>query len=100
MHHTDPLDASTRARITAALNPPEPGPARLDPLTVQIAGSHYKDFTIQPAEFCEVNHLSFLESCVIKRMCRHKTKNKIQDLEKAIHEIRLIAKIQYGEILP
>ncbi len=70
--------------------------ALTNPLYEQIAGTHYKQFTIQPVEFITHNKIPFLEGCVIKRMCRHKNKAGLEDLKKAIHEIRLIAKLTYG----
>ena len=64
----------------------------------QVGGAHYKGLAIQPAQFAEQNGLSFLEGTVCKRMARHRTETGkgLQDLEKAIHEIRLIAEWQYG----
>jgi len=66
------------------------------PSDVQIGGSHYQDFTIQPAEFSARNHLGFLEGCVVKRVCRHNRGGKgTEDLDKAIHELELLK--QYSE---
>ena len=65
-------------------------------LSEQIGGGHYKDFPIQPAEFIEKNRIPFLDGCVIKRMCRHEAKAGVEDLRKAIHEIRLIMELRYG----
>ena len=62
----------------------------------QIGGDHYKNFAIQPAEFIEKNHIPFLDGCVIKRMCRHEAKAGVEDLRKAMHEIRLIMELRYG----
>ena len=75
-----------------ALENPE-APSALD---TQINGNHYKNFEIQPAVFIDRNNLPFLEGCVIKRMCRHESKDRIADLRKAIHEIQLIIEIRYG----
>ena len=69
----------------------------LDPLASQVGGSHYKDYAIQPVEFITANKLPFLEGCVIKRVCRHRAKNGAEDIRKAIHELQLILKLQYGE---
>ena len=55
------------------------------PQDVQIGGSHYKDFPIQPYEFISKNDLSFFQGNVIKYVCRYKNKNGIQDLEKIKH---------------
>lgn len=67
---------------------------KASPLDVQVGGNHYKNLKIQPAEFIEVNKLSFLEGCVIKRLCRWRNKDGIKDLEKAIHEIQLMIEIE------
>ena len=66
-------------------------------LDVQVGGDHYKNFAIQPAVFIERNNIPFLDGCVIKRMCRHESKNGAEDLRKAIHEIELILELRYGE---
>jgi hypothetical protein len=60
----------------------------------QIAGGHYKDFAIQPAEFIHKNGLGFLEGCVIKRVCRWRKKDGVQDLHKAIHELQLLIEME------
>jgi hypothetical protein len=72
-------------------------PASVGPLAIQVGGAHYKGMIIQPAEFCQKNKIPFLESCVIKRMCRHGAKNGIEDLRKAKHEIDLIIALDYPE---
>lgn len=41
--------------------------------------------------------MGFLEGCVVKRMVRHRDKNGVEDLKKAIHEIRLLAQLEYKE---
>jgi len=66
-------------------------------LSEQVGGSHYKEMRIQPVEFITANNLTFLEGCVIKRICRHKSKNKAEDLRKAIHEINLILQLEYND---
>jgi hypothetical protein len=60
----------------------------------QVAGGHYRDMTIQPAEFIHKNGIEFLPGCVIKRMCRWRKKDGIQDLRKAIHEIELMIEME------
>lgn len=57
-----------------------------NPLKYQVGGEHYKHFKIQPVEFITVNKLSFLQGCIIKRICRQKP----GDIDKIKHEIRLI----------
>lgn len=55
----------------------------------QIGGSHYKSFQIQPYEFISKNDLNFFQGNVIKYVCRYKSKDGIQDLEKIIHYCEL-----------
>lgn len=102
---TTPLSTEIRQRLQdsfiqpeASLDTPTPssGLDKASSLTVQVGGGHYKKFSIQPVEFITANGLSFLEGCVIKRMCRHSSKNGVEDLRKAIHEIQLLAELTYG----
>jgi hypothetical protein len=66
-------------------------------LDTQEGGSHYKDMLIQPVEFIVKNNLSFLEGNVIKYTCRHRSKNGIEDLNKAIHYLELAKELYYGD---
>ena len=59
------------------------------PQDIQIGGSHYKSFHIQPYEFISKNNLSFFQGNVIKYVCRYLNKNGIEDLEKIIHYCEL-----------
>lgn len=74
--------------------PVVPTPRALD---VQVAGDHYKGMVIQPVEFITRNGLGFLPGCVIKRVCRYKSKAGAQDLRKAIHELQLMLELEYPE---
>ena len=62
--------------------------------STQIGGNHYRDMTIQPAEFIHKNGIEFLPGCVIKRMCRWRKKDGLKDLRKAIHEIELMIEFE------
>ena len=62
------------------------------PQDVQIGGSHYKLFRIQPYEFISKNNLSFFQGCVVKYVCRYMHKNGIEDLDKIIHYCELAKK--------
>lgn len=66
-------------------------------LETQVAGGHYKDMKIQPAEFIHANGLGYLEGNVIKYVCRHKRKNGAEDLKKAIHYLQLLLSLEYGK---
>lgn len=68
-----------------------------DALDSQVGGDHYKKMTIQPVEFIQGNEIPFLEGCVIKRMCRWRDKNGIEDLRKARHEIDLLIMHEVGK---
>ena len=61
----------------------------------QVGGSHYKDMIIQPAEFINKNKLLFAEGNAIKYICRHQSKGKLQDIEKAIHYLEMIIERDY-----
>lgn len=63
-------------------------------LKKQIAGNHYMGFAIQPVEFITRNGIEFLEGCVIKRVCRWRAKDGVQDLRKAIHELELLIELE------
>lgn len=67
------------------------------PLQVQVGGNHYKDFKIQPVEFCMANNLNFCQSSAIKYICRYKNKNGVQDIDKAIHFLQILKQIEYPE---
>ena len=65
---------------------------------MQIGGGHYKDMPIQPWHFCQRNKLTYGESNVIKYVCRHRHKNGVEDLRKAIHNIEMIIEDEYGQV--
>ena len=71
--------------------PIRPAPSALD---TQVAGGHYKNLKIQPVEFIHANGLGFLEGCIIKRICRWRNKDGIQDLEKIKHEVDLLIELE------
>jgi len=63
--------------------------------TKQQSGT-YTSLPIQPWHFSEVNSLSFLEGCIVKRVCRHRKKDGAQDLDNAIEELKLLKDHLYG----
>jgi len=68
-------------------------------LKKEVGGNHYLSFEIQPVEFICKNNLGFLEGCIVKRVCRYKNKNGIEDLRKARHELELLAEFEYNTVL-
>jgi len=63
----------------------------------QVGGDHYRNMTIQPAEYNQRNGLNFCEACVIKYVSRHKHKNGAEDVRKAIHFLNLLLEIEYNQ---
>lgn len=62
----------------------------------QEGGNHYKNFKIQPVEFCHKNEFDWCQSNVIKYVTRHKNKNGIEDIKKALHYLKFIADMDYN----
>jgi heme oxygenase len=67
-------------------------------LSYMYGGNHYSHFAIQPAEFCYYNNIPYLEATAIKYLCRHRNKNKLEDLKKAIHFIEMLIEFEYSEL--
>ena len=63
----------------------------------QIGGNHYRYMVIQPSEFINKNNIPFAEGNAIKYLCRHKQKNKKEDLLKAKHYIDMAIDRDYPE---
>lgn len=59
-------------------------------LDTQIGGNHYEDMKIQPIEFILENNLDFLQGNILKYICRYKSKNGLQDLNKARHYLDIL----------
>lgn len=64
---------------------------------VQVGGSHYQKFEIQPSYFIHVNKLPFIVGNIIKYVIRYKFKNGLEDLKKARHYIDLLIEFEYKE---
>ncbi len=67
-----------------------------DSLDKQVDGSHYRSMKIQPAEFINENKLLFAEGNAIKYICRHRSKGKEKDIDKAIHYLEMIKERDYS----
>lgn len=55
----------------------------------QVGGNHY-DLPIQPNEYIQKNGLGFFEGNVVKYVTRHKKKDGVKDLKKALHYLQLL----------
>ena len=60
----------------------------------QVAGDHYKDLPIQPAEYIYANAMGYFEGNVVKYVSRWRKKNGLADLEKAKHYIELLIELE------
>lgn len=60
----------------------------------QVAGGHYKDMAIQPAEFIHKNGIGYMEGNVIKYISRWRNKNGVEDLKKARHYLDLLIEME------
>lgn len=68
-----------------------------DALDVQVGGMHYKQYQIQPVEFCQKNQLNSIESSIIKYAVRHRDKGGKEDVEKIIHYAKLLLQLEYAD---
>ena len=60
----------------------------------QVKDTHYLGYSIQPVEFIYRNNIPFIEANVIKYVMRHRDKNGIEDLRKAIHYIEMLIEME------
>jgi len=65
-------------------------------LDTQEGGDHYR-LAIQPVEFIHANKIPFIEGNVIKYVVRHRSKNGLEDINKAIHYLELLRDLEYGQ---
>lgn len=61
----------------------------------QVGGDHYKGDVIQHVEYCQKNKITWCEAAAIKYIIRHRKKNGVQDINKAIHYLELLKQIEY-----
>jgi len=66
-------------------------------LSIEVGGNHYKDMPIQPIEFIMKNNLNFCVANIIKYCVRYKSKNGLQDLQKARHYLDILIETEYPE---
>ena len=56
-----------------------------DPLNKEIAGTHYKEYKMQPIELIVACKWDFIQGNIAKYLSRAKYKNGQEDIEKSIH---------------
>ena len=64
----------------------------------QVGGTHYRDKGIQPIEYIQTNKLSFCEGNVIKYVTRHRDKNGLEDLKKAMQYLKFLMESEYNYV--
>lgn len=62
----------------------------------QVDGDHYNT-PIQHHEFCRANNIPWHESCAMKYIMRHKKKNGLRDIAKAVHYLLMMTELEYSE---
>jgi hypothetical protein len=63
---------------------------KMNSLSLQEGGDHYKKHKIQPIEYAMANGLDACQANVVKYVTRYKDKGGIQDLKKARHYIDML----------
>jgi hypothetical protein len=66
-------------------------------LNHQEGGDHYKRHKIQPIDFIYDNEIGFIEGNIIKYVMRHKHKNGLEDLKKALHYLQILIEKEYED---
>lgn len=69
-------------------------PPETNALDVQVGGSHYKKYKIQPVEYAMANSLNYCQANAVKYVTRYKDKGGIEDLKKAIHNIQILIELE------
>lgn len=59
----------------------------------QVGGDHYNTY-IQHWDFVIANNLGYLEGCITKYICRHRKKDGLKDLKKALHFLEKLIEIE------
>jgi hypothetical protein len=61
-----------------------------------LSPHHYAKWAIEPITFIMENEVPFAEGNVIKYTMRHRDKNGVQDIDKAIRYLEMIKEHEYG----
>ena len=60
----------------------------------QIGGIHYKRHAIQPWDYIAANELDYFQGNIVKYVTRHKYKDGIEDLKKAMHYLQKLIELE------
>ena len=61
---------------------------------MQVAGSHYKQKSIQPWDYIAANELGYFEGNIVKYVSRWRDKGGVDDLRKAQHYLQKLIEMQ------
>lgn len=62
----------------------------------ELSTERYSEFGIQPIDYAFENNLDFFQGNVVKYITRHKVKEGLEDVKKAMHYCVLLAEREYG----
>ena len=62
---------------------------------IQVAGSHYKDKSIQPWDYIAANQLGYFEGNIVKYVSRWREKGGVDDLRKARHYLDKLIELEF-----
>jgi len=87
-------NVETLVEICSSSELPSPEKSALD---IQIGGDHYKNMKIQPMEYSMANGLDACQHTAIKYISRFRSRGGKEDLDKAIHCIKMLKEFEYGD---
>lgn len=64
----------------------------------QVGGDHYSKRKIQHWDIAEEYELTYFEGAVIKYILRHRDKNGIEDLKKALHTLEKLIEVEEAKL--
>lgn len=64
----------------------------------QVGGDHYRKRKIQHWDIAEEYELTYFEGAVLKYILRHRDKNGIEDLKKALHTLEKLIEVEEGKL--
>lgn len=62
---------------------------------IQVGGTHYKDFPIEPVDYITKNELDWYTGNIVKYASRYKLKGGADDIKKVIHYAAMILEDKY-----
>lgn len=66
-------------------------------LLSHVTPGHYSKWELDPVSFIMLNDIPFAEGNVIKYVMRHRDKDGVKDIDKAIRYLQMIKEKHYGK---